>query len=97
MNARKPIAIVVAMLITAAGMAGIATYSNAAADAALQNAPVAASVRAAVIPTLPTIHVYPTREQLRALHRGDKADSADTATAADRMPFYSFANDAVGA
>jgi hypothetical protein len=97
MNARKPIALVAAMLITAAGMAGIATYSNAAADAARRDAPMAASTGAAVIPTLPAINVYPTREQLRELHKGDKAGSAAVSAADHRMPFYSFANDAVGA
>jgi hypothetical protein len=95
MNARKPIALVAAMLITAAGMGGIATYSNAAADAARQNVPVAASTGTAVL-TLPAINVYPTREQLRELGK-DKAGSAATSAADDRMPFYSFANDAVGA
>lgn len=97
MNARKPIALVAAMLITAAGLAGIATYSNAAADAARQNVPVAASTGTAVIFTLPAINVYPTREQLRELHKGDKQGSAATSANDSRMPFYSFANDAVGA
>ena len=96
MNAHKPVAIVAAMLITAAGMAGIATYSNAAADAARQNPPVAASVGTA-IPTLPAINVYPTREQLRELGKDHKTGSTATSAADDRMPFYSFANDAVGA
>ncbi|HJP97320.1 MAG TPA: hypothetical protein VJ862_02045 [Rhodanobacteraceae bacterium] len=96
MNARKPIAFFAAMLITAAGMAGIATYSNAAADAARQNAPMSASAEATIIPTLPAINVYPTREQLRQL-RGDKAGSPATSAADYRMPFYSFASDAVGA
>lgn len=94
MNARKSIAFVAAMLITAAGMAGIANYSNAAADAARQNMPVSASVDSTVIRTLPTIHVYPTREQLREL-RGDKGASS-ASTAVSSMPFYSFASDAVG-
>jgi hypothetical protein len=96
MNTRKPIALVAAMLITAAGMAGIATYSNAAADAARLDAPVAASV-GTVITTLPAINVYPSREQLRELGKDRKADSTPTSAADDRMPFYSFANDAVGA
>ena len=96
MNARKPIALVAAMLITAAGMGGIATYSNAAADAARQDAPVAASTGTATL-TLPAINVYPTREQLRELHKGDKTDSAATSPADYRMPFYSFADAAVGA
>ncbi|HET9818304.1 MAG TPA: hypothetical protein VFP92_03965 [Rhodanobacteraceae bacterium] len=96
MNARKPIALVIAMLITAAGMTGIATYSNAAADAARRSMPVAASVGTGAIQILPTIYVYPSREQLRELHRDDAG--AGSSTAADaRMPFYSFANDAVGA
>ena len=96
MNARKPVALIAAMLITATGMAGIATYSNAAADAARQNAPVAASMGTAIF-TLPAINVYPTREQLRELHKGDKADSAATSPTDSRMPFYSFADAAVGA
>ena len=96
MNARKSIALVVATLITAAGMTGIANYSNAAADAARQNTPVEASVgTGAIIKTLPMINVYPTREQLRVL-RGDNADSGSTSATDARMPFYSFANDAVG-
>ncbi|MGH8114267.1 MAG: hypothetical protein ACREPS_04330 [Rhodanobacteraceae bacterium] len=94
MNTRKPIALVAAMLITAAGMTGIANYSNAAADAARQNTPVEASAGATRI--LPTINVSPTREQLQEL-RGDKADPGSTSAADSRMPFYSFANDAVGA
>ena len=97
MNARKTIALVAAMLITAAGMAGIATYSNAAADAARQTAPVAASMGRSLGPTLPAINVYPTREQLRELHTSNKEGSAATSAAAYRMPLYSFANDAVGA
>ena len=96
MNARKPIALFAAMLITAAGMAGIATYSNAAADAARQNVPVAASTGTAIL-TLPAINVYPTREQLRELGKDHKAGSTTTSAAGDSMPFYSFANDAVGA
>ena len=96
MNARKPIALVAAMLITAAGMAGIATYSNAAADAARHSAPVAASVGTAIL-TLPAINVYPSREQLRELGKDHKAGSTATSAVDDRMPFYSFANDAVGA
>lgn len=96
MNTRKSIALVTAMLITAAGMAGIANYSNAAADAARQIMPVEASVGTSAIQTLPTINVYPTREQLREL-RGDKAHSGSMSAADTRMPFYSFASDAVGA
>jgi hypothetical protein len=95
MNARKSIAFVAAMLITAAGMAGIANYSNAAADAARQDMPVSASVDTQAIRTLPTINVYPSREQLREL-RGDKAGPS-ASTADGGMPFYSFANEAVGA
>ena len=95
MNARKSIAFVAAMLITAAGMAGIANYSNAAADAARQNIPVSASTDTHAIRTLPTINVYPSREQLRELHRDETDSSASTADSG--MPFYSFANDAVGA
>lgn len=97
MNARKSIALVAAMLITAAGMTGIANYSNAAADATRQNMPVSASVgTGTAIQTLPVINVYPSREQLREL-RGDKAGSWSTSAADARMPFYSFAKDAVGA
>lgn len=96
MNARKPIALIAAMLITAAGMAGIATYSNAAADAARQNVPVAASMGTAIL-TLPAINVYPTREQLRELGKDRKAGSTAASAADYRMPFYSFASDAVGA
>ncbi|MGH8190028.1 MAG: hypothetical protein ACREP2_01095 [Rhodanobacteraceae bacterium] len=95
MNVRKPVIFIAAMLITAAGMAGIATYSNAAADAARQQTPVSAAVGAATVRTLPTINVYPTSEQLRQLHdekAGPAASRADS-----RMPFYSFANDTVGA
>ncbi|MGH8215666.1 MAG: hypothetical protein ACREPZ_08235 [Rhodanobacteraceae bacterium] len=95
MNTRKSIAFVAAMLITAAGMAGIANYSNAAADAVRQNMPVSANAGTDAVRTLPTINVYPTREQLREL-RGDKAGSS-ASTADSGMPFYSFANDAVGA
>lgn len=97
MSTRKSIAFVVAMLITAAGMTGIANYSNAAADAARQNMPVAASVgTGAAIQTLPTINVYPSREQLREL-RGNKGGSESSSAADNRMPFYSFASDTAGA
>ena len=97
MNARKSIAVVAAMLITAAGMAGIANYSNAAADSArkVNNAAVTP-----VVTILPAITVQPTREQLRELRgAGNKAGSgsASPSSADTRMPYYSFASDAAGA
>jgi hypothetical protein len=46
-----------------------------------------------VIQTLPTLHVYPTREQLRQLHDGQSSVSLPN----PNMPYYSFANDATGA
>ena len=90
MNVQKSAAIVAAMLITAAGMSAIASYSNAAAASA--NRGVDASVT--VIRTLPTVNVHPTREQLRELH-GNRTGAA--APASLRMPYYSFASDSAGA
>jgi len=82
MNTRKPIAIVAAMLITAAGMTGIANYN--------------ASVQ--IIPTLPTINVSPTPEQLRELRDQGAKGGASAANGNDaRMPYYSFASDEAGA
>lgn len=94
MNARKSIAIVTAMLITAAGITGIANYSNAAAESAYHTGN--ASVE--VIRTLPTIEVTPSREQLRQLRDERKGGGASaTATTDARMPYYSFAADEAGA
>ena len=95
MNARKSIAVAVAMLITAAGMAGIANYSNAAADSSR------AAINATAVPvitTLPTIEVTPSRAQLRELHRqGEKGGSASSASMDTTMPYYSFASSEAGA
>lgn len=87
MNVQKPAAIVAAMLITAAGMAAIASYSNVA----IANR--GADASAAVIHTLPTVNVHPTPEQIRKLH----ADQAGAAQSNAQMPYYSFANDSAGA
>jgi hypothetical protein len=93
MNARKPIAVVAAMLITAAGMAGIANYGSGVAAPAHE----AVNTNTAIT-TLPTITVRPSREQLRELRStGNKAKSASASSADVRMPFYSFASDAAGA
>jgi hypothetical protein len=89
MNAQKPVAVVAAMLITAAGMAGIVNYTNAAASSA--NRGINATTQ--VIPTLPTVNVHPSSEQMREL-RGDQAGAA---AANLRMPYYSFASDSAGA
>ena len=89
MNVQKSAAIVAAMLITAAGMSAIASYSNAAVASANRGA--AAST--AVIRTLPTINVHPTPEQIRELH-GNRAGAAPASL---RMPYYSFASDSAGA
>lgn len=94
MNTRKPIAIVAAMLITAAGMTGIANYSNAAAESARP----AGNASVQVITTLPTINVSPTPEQLRELHDQGTKGGASAANDNDaRMPYYSFASDEAGA
>ncbi|WHZ18148.1 MAG: hypothetical protein OJF55_000297 [Rhodanobacteraceae bacterium] len=92
MNTRKSIAIVAAMLITAAGMTGIANYSNAAADSTRAGH---ASVQ--VITTLPTINVSPSPEQLRELRDQGSKGGASAATGDARMPYYSFASDEAGA
>ncbi|MBS0381116.1 MAG: hypothetical protein JSR56_01675 [Proteobacteria bacterium] len=91
MNTRKSVAIVAAMLITAAGMSGIANYSNAAADSARN--PGRASAQ--VITTLPTIQVSPSAEQLRQLRNEGNKDGSAAATATNnaKMPYYSFAAD----
>ncbi|MGN6788732.1 MAG: hypothetical protein ACTHJP_04275 [Rhodanobacteraceae bacterium] len=97
MNARKSIAVVAAMLITAAGMAGIANYSNAAADSSR------AAINATAVPvitTLPTIEVVPSSAQLRELHKqGEKGGSASASSASvdTTMPYYSFASNEAGA
>ncbi|HXE65955.1 MAG TPA: hypothetical protein VN630_02845 [Rhodanobacteraceae bacterium] len=88
MNVQKPAAIVAAMLITAAGMAAIASYSNAA----IANANRGADASAAVIHTLPTVNVHPTPEQVRKL----RANQAGAAPSNAQMPYYSFANDSAG-
>jgi len=95
MNARKSIAVVAAMLITAAGMAAIANYSNAAADSS--RAAINATA-ATVITTLPAIEVTPSPEQLRELRgQGKKGGSASTTSADTTMPYYSFASSEAGA
>ena len=88
MNVQKSTAIIAAMLITAAGMSGIANYSNAAADSARDTSH--ASLQ--TITVLPTINVTPSREQLRQLR--DEGLKGGSAAAADgKMPYYSFAAD----
>jgi len=89
MNVQKSAAIVAAMLITAAGMTAIASYSNAAVASAHRGADASATV----IRTLPTVNVHPTPEQIREL----RDNRAGAAPASLRMPYYSFANDSAGA
>jgi hypothetical protein len=89
MNVQKSAAIVAAMLITAAGISAIASYSNAAVASANRGA----DASTAVIPTLPTVNVHPTPEQIRELH-GNRAGAAPASL---RMPYYSFASDSAGA
>ncbi|MGH8182243.1 MAG: hypothetical protein ACREPH_01120 [Rhodanobacteraceae bacterium] len=88
MNVQKSVAIAAAMLITAAGMSGIASYSNMIANG---NRGIDASTQA--IKTLPTINVHPSAEQMREL-RGNQAGAAPASL---RMPYYSFASDSAGA
>ena len=88
MNVQKSAAIVAAMLITAAGMTAIASYSNAAVASANR-----ADASTTVIRTLPTVNVHPTREQIREL-RGNRAGAVPASL---RMPYYSFASDSAGA
>ena len=76
------------MLITAAGMAAIASYSNAAASANR-----GADASATVLRTLPTVNVHPTPAQIREL----RDNRASAAPASLRMPYYSFASDSAGA
>jgi hypothetical protein len=89
MNVQKSAAIVAAMLITAAGMSAIASYSNAAAASASQGTHAAT----AAIRTLPTVDVHPPPEQLREL----RDNRSGAAPASMRMPYYSFASDSAGA
>jgi hypothetical protein len=89
MNVQKSAAIVAAMLITAAGMSAIASYSNAAAAASASRGDASATV----IRTLPTVNVHPTPEQLRKV----REDKVGAAPASLRMPYYSFASDSAGA
>lgn len=89
MNAQKSIAFVAALLITTAGMYGIVNIT----DAGLGANPQAIHATTDVIPTLPTIHVHPTAEQLREIRGGEAAVTPTNAS----MPYYSFANDSTGA
>ncbi|HVX04367.1 MAG TPA: hypothetical protein VHA71_04510 [Rhodanobacteraceae bacterium] len=89
MNVQKSAVIVAAMLITAAGMAAIASYSNAAIASANRGA----NASATVIRTLPTVNVHPTPAQIRKL----RANQAGAAPANAQMPYYSFASDSTGA
>lgn len=95
MNVVKPIAILAATLITAAGMAGIVSYTDLAAHSSRAAVKSSAPVS---ITTLPAIEVRPTREQLRQLHDGTGAGGAPSSAHLEAtMPFYSFASDAAGA
>lgn len=89
MNAQKSVAVIAAMLITAAGMAGIANYSNAAVSSA--NRAVDASSQ---VITLPAMNVHPSQEQLQQLRGGD---AGTVAPANLRMPYYSYASDTASA
>ena len=89
MNIQKSVAVVAAMLITAAGMAGIANYSNAAVSSA--NRAVDASTQ---VITLPVMNVRPSHEQLKELRGGD---AGTLAPANLRMPYYSYASDTASA
>ena len=89
MNVQKPAAIFAAMLITAAGMSAIASYSNAAVASANRGADASTTV----IRTLPTVNVHPTPEQIRELHE----NKVGATPASLRMPYYSFASDSTGA
>ncbi|HEX5961084.1 MAG TPA: hypothetical protein VFY97_07545 [Rhodanobacteraceae bacterium] len=89
MNVQKSLAVLAAMLITAAGIAGIAGYSNAAASSVNR----AMNASTTVIRTLPTMNVHPSKAQLQELHN----DKAGAAPASLRMPYYSFASDGAGA
>jgi hypothetical protein len=89
MNIQKSVAVVAAMLITAAGMAGIANYSNAAVSSA--NRAVDASTQ---VITLPAVNVHPSQQQLQQLRGGD---AGTVAPANLRMPYYSYASDTASA
>ena len=89
MNVQKSVAVVAAMLITAAGMAGIANYSNAAVSSA--NRAVDASTQ---VITLPTMNVHPSPDQVKELRGGD---AGTLAPANLRMPHYSYASDTASA
>lgn len=89
MNIQKSAAVVAAMLITAAGVAGIANYSNAAVASA--NRAVDASSQ---VITLPAVNVHPSPDQVKELRGGD---AGTLAPANLRMPYYSYANDTASA
>lgn len=89
MNAQKSIAFVAALLITTAGMYGIVNIT----DATLGANPAAINATTDTIPTLPTLHVHPTAEQLRQLRGGEAVVTPTNAS----MPYYSFANNTAGA
>lgn len=89
MNVQKCVAIIAAMLITTAGMAGIASYSNANISRIEHGTDASVTT---VIHTLPTVNVHPTPEQIREL----RANQAGAAPSNAQMPYYSFANDSAG-
>ena len=88
MNVQKSVVVFAAMLITAAGMAAIASYSNAAVASANRGADASITT----IRTLPTVNVRPTPEQIREL----RENKVGAAPASLRMPYYSFASDSAG-
>ncbi len=92
MSTRKLIAFAAALLITAANLYGIASYTNAGAHSVLRHN----QATLGTIKTLPTIHVTPTPEQLREIRRLDGVKGA-ASRGPVMMPYYSFAADEVGA
>jgi hypothetical protein len=94
MSIRNSIAFVVATLITAGGMAGIVSYTNAGADAVQANT----RATAATVTVLPEITVRPVSATFRKPETSATDDGASQAssTASARMPYYSFAADRTG-
>ena len=100
MNASKPLTFAASLLIASAGIAGIRAYANASAQRVL---PAAVGTAAQPLKTLPTIVVRPTAADYeRAFGHAARAggskglDSASLEGTAFDMPYYSFAEPAVG-
>ncbi|MGN6313694.1 MAG: hypothetical protein ACTHMO_08040 [Rhodanobacteraceae bacterium] len=102
MNASKPLTFAASLLIASAGIVGIRAYANASAQRVLPAA-VGTTAQPQPLQTLPAIVVRPTAADYErafghAAHAsGSKGlDSASLEGTGIDMPYYSFAEPAVG-